>query len=212
MTRRRLGLCLGAVALTQCHEPKPAVVHRLLEEPWIKAWSAPEIAAGGSVSFAANFISLASGGPMSVCRFDEWDKLQVDPAQYEITYEARRMEGSDFFAALTFPAGRLDRCLSFINGGWGGGTTGLSNIDHTPASDNLTASLQKYVKEHWHHFKITVLPTEVAVHMDQRLIARTAIAGHIIDLRPGDIEACAPLGFASYETSGEVRNMLLKPL
>ena len=46
---------------------------------------------------------------------------------YELTLEARRVDGNDFFCGLTFPVG--DECCSLILGGWGGSITGLSSID-----------------------------------------------------------------------------------
>ena len=50
---------------------------------------------------------------------------EVPTNNYEISLEAMRVEGSDFFCALTFPVGN-DPC-SFIVGGWGGGVVGLSS-------------------------------------------------------------------------------------
>ena len=46
---------------------------------------------------------------------------------YEIELDAQRVDGSDFFCGLTFPIG--DEKCTWIVGGWGGGTVGLSNVD-----------------------------------------------------------------------------------
>ena len=45
---------------------------------------------------------------------------------YEISLEAMRVEGSDFFCGLTFPVGK--DYLSLIVGGWGGRRGGV--IEH----------------------------------------------------------------------------------
>ena len=52
---------------------------------------------------------------------------------YEIRWEARRVQGGDFFASLTFPVG--NSFCTFVNGGWGGDIVGLSSIDGWDASD-----------------------------------------------------------------------------
>ena len=42
---------------------------------------------------------------------------------YEIRFEAARLEGKDFFAAIIFPV--KDSHCSWINGGWDGTVVGL---------------------------------------------------------------------------------------
>ncbi|MBL9118111.1 MAG: hypothetical protein JNJ83_24100 [Verrucomicrobiaceae bacterium] len=213
MNRRKFSAAIGSLALTKCSKvPPPVATHSLLSAKWQSRWKVPVIPEVGRAEVKENSIRLESGAPMTVVRFDALDELGVNLAHYEVNFEARRIEGNDFFAALTFPIGSKDRCLSFINGGWGGGTTGLSNIDHTPASDNLTASLQRYVLGQWYGFNLMVTPEEILVRMDGRSIIRTAAQGQHFGLRPGDIELCAPFGFASYETVGEVRSVMIKSL
>ncbi|MBN2588491.1 MAG: hypothetical protein JXA96_01410 [Sedimentisphaerales bacterium] len=46
---------------------------------------------------------------------------------YEITLEAMRVEGSDFFCGLTFPVD--ENPCTLIPGGWGGTLCGLSCIN-----------------------------------------------------------------------------------
>ena len=213
MNRRRFSAAIGAVALAQCADQStPSPVHSLLSAQWLSKWTTPMVPEAGRVVVNESSIRLDSGAPMTVVRFDALSELGLNLAHYEVTFEARRVEGTDFFAALTFPVGSQDRCLSFINGGWGGGTTGFSNIDHTPASDNLTASLQRYVLGQWHAFRVLVSPEEILVTLDGRSIIRTAVQGHHFGLRPGDIELCAPFGFASYETTGEIRAISIRSL
>ncbi|MEZ6113002.1 MAG: hypothetical protein R3C99_18620 [Pirellulaceae bacterium] len=55
---------------------------------------------------------------------------------YELSLEAKRLDGTDFFCGLTFPVG--DTHCSFIVGGWAGGVVGLSSIDGLDASENQT--------------------------------------------------------------------------
>jgi len=51
----------------------------------------------------------------------------VPKTNYELSLEARRMSGNDFFCGLTFPIAGTN--VSLIVGGWGGGLVGISSID-----------------------------------------------------------------------------------
>ena len=57
-------------------------------------------------------------------------------SDYEVTLEAMRVDGNDFFCGMTFPAGK-DPC-TLIVGGWGGTVVGLSSINGMDASENET--------------------------------------------------------------------------
>lgn len=57
---------------------------------------------------------------------------------YELSLEAMRVDGSDFFCGLTFPVG--SNFCSFIVGGWGGGVVGLSSLNSEDASQNETTN------------------------------------------------------------------------
>jgi hypothetical protein len=149
---------------------------------------------------------------MTVAKFTGWKATGLPLVNYAVEYEARRVEGADFFAALTLPVGSLDRCISFINGGWGGMTTGLSNIDDMTAKENATTSSQTYELGKWYAFRIEVRKDGIQVWMDGRKIINAATEGYRIGLRPGDIELCAPFGLASWETKGEVRRLEVMPL
>ena len=64
---------------------------------------------------------------------------------YEVSLEARRLEGTDFFCGLTFPVGK-EPCTLII-GGWGGTTVGLSNVD-----DYSAALTKAGVKHRFHRY------------------------------------------------------------
>ena len=51
----------------------------------------------------------------------------IPKSNYEIRLEAKRTDGNDFFCGLTFPV--QEGFATLIVGGWGGGVTGISNID-----------------------------------------------------------------------------------
>ena len=67
---------------------------------------------------------------------------------YEVSLEAMKIDGSDFFCGLTFP---VDNAFcSFIAGGWGGGVVGLSSIDGMDASENETTKYMKFDASRWY--------------------------------------------------------------
>ena len=94
----------------------------------LKGWKKTQFGGEGKVEVKDGRIVLHSGGPMTGITWTE-DFPKID---YEISLEAMRVDGSDFFCGLTFPVG--DKPCSFIVGGWGGGVVGLSSIDGSDAS------------------------------------------------------------------------------
>jgi hypothetical protein len=129
---------------------------------------------------------------------------------YEITLEARRTSGSDFFCGLTFPIG-TNSC-SLILGGWGGSLTGISSIDHMDASENSTGDSYKFEQNRWYQVCLRVTAEKIEAWIDKDRIINFEIEEHHLGMRAGEIEYCMPLGLATYQTRGEIRNMHLRRL
>src|SRR4051794_11096124 len=124
---------------------------------------------------------------------------------YELRYEAQRVKGGDFFAGLTFPVG--DSFCTFVTGGWGGDIVGLSSIDGWDASDNETRTYFEFDREQWYSLRLQVNDDRIQAWIDERPIIDVKISGRGISLRPGEIKLSAPLGFASYNTTGAIRKI-----
>ncbi len=124
---------------------------------------------------------------------------------YEVRFEAARLEGSDFFASLTFPAGG-SHC-TWVAGGWGGDIVGLSSLDGWDASDNETRSYYEFEAKRWYAFRLQVTAERIAAWINEESVIKVEIAGRRLELRAGEIELCAPFGFASYATTGGVRRI-----
>ena len=75
---------------------------------------------------------------------------------YEISLDAMRVDGSDFFCALTFPVG--ENPCTLVLGGWGGTLCGLSNLDYYDASENETTTFYAFEKNTWYHVRLRVIP------------------------------------------------------
>lgn len=131
-------------------------------------------------------------------------------SDYELRFEAARTLGGDFFASVTLPAG--GNYATWVLGGWGGDIVGISSIDGWDASDNETRSYMNFEIGRWYAFRIRVTDESIQAWIDGRRVVNVPIAGRAISLRPGDINLSAPLGFASYNTTGGIRNIEYRPL
>ena len=133
-------------------------------------------------------------------------------SNYEVRLEAVRLEGSDFFASMTFPV--QDSFCTWVTGGWGGDIVGLSSLDGWDASDNETRSYFTFENSRWYALRLQVTDDRIMAWIDEQIIIRVVITGRSIGLRPGEISRSAPFGFASYATTGALRKIeyrLLRP-
>ncbi|MGL6193419.1 MAG: family 16 glycoside hydrolase [Thermoguttaceae bacterium] len=121
-------------------------------------WAVADAAGHGPVEVKDGSIVIGMGAAASGIKY----KLDDFPkTNYEIRYEAKRGMGYDFFGALTFPVGE-SHC-TFVNGGWGGGTIGLSCIDRYDASDNQTSGYYRFDKKSWYEFRVRVTDSKIYV-------------------------------------------------
>ena len=137
-----------------------------------------------------------------------WTNGPTPTNNYEIALDALKSDGSDFFCGLTFPVG--DSFCSLILGGWVGSLVGLSSLDDLYASENETARHIDFDPNRWYHVRLRVTSAKIEAWLDDDKIIDAAIAGRKISLRPGPIEFCAPLGYATYRTSAAVRDFKLR--
>jgi hypothetical protein len=193
-------------------EPAPTEAIDLLSQDAVTRWQAAELTGAGAVKMQPGLIRLEAGQPVTAARFTGWEALALPLCDYEVKLEARRVEGNDFFATLTFPIGSLSTSASLVLGGWGGGLVGISSLDGQDASENSTRSEHVLVNDLWYQMRMVVKRDELMAWLDDRLVINTSLKGRRIGLRLGDIEACAPFGLASYGTTGEVRRLSIRRL
>ena len=204
---------LGSIVLCGCGKPPAALQSwRLLEPPLLAHWQSADVEGGGAVDLQPHELSLGMGKPMTCVRFTGWETLHLPVTDYAVEFEAMRMEGQDFFGAVTFPVRSLDTCATLVTGGWGGGLVGISSIDEQNANENSTRGEHQFVNGQWYRFRLEVRSEELKAWLDGRLVINTSIKARTISLRPGDIEKCAPFGVATYLTEGKVRNLSVQEL
>ncbi len=198
-------------------EPKPAEKAAAVWKPLfdgftLNGWKEAGFATQGAVSVERAF----QGGPGAIV-IDQTDSLNgitytnaVPKMNFEIALEAMKVDGSDFFCGLTFPVGE-SHC-SLIVGGWGGAVVGISNIDGNDASENETTQFMKFEPGKWHRLRVRVTPAKIEGWLDEQKIADVTTTGHKIELRPGEIDRCVPLGLATYQTKAALRDIRLRTL
>lgn len=128
---------------------------------------------------------------------------------YEISLEAKRVDGSDFFCGLTFPVGN-DPC-SFIVGGWGGSVVGLSSINGDDASENSTGTSMKFDDDRWYTIRVRVNKARIVCWIDKAQLVDEPLDGVKISIR-SEVEASKPLGIATWHTTGAIRDIRWRPL
>lgn len=175
-------------------------------------WEMVDIGGSGYVELNENkeVMVIRQGESLSGAIYKKAADLSIE--RYEITLEARRTAGVDFFCGLTFPIGKLDTCATLILGGWGGSVTGISSIDGLDAANNATGSYQRYEDNKWYVVRLRVTPDNLSAWIDGKQVVDIDIAGRKVGLRPGPIESYAPLSLTTYNTEAEFRRVKFRPL
>jgi hypothetical protein len=128
---------------------------------------------------------------------------------YELSLEAMRVEGSDFFCGLTFPVAK-DPC-SLIVGGWGGGVVGLSSLDGQDAANNETTKFMNFKSGQWYVIRLRVTPGKIQAWIDADKVIDCATEDRSVSIRL-EMEDSKPLGIATWATSAAVKNLRLRKL
>ena len=131
-------------------------------------------------------------------------------SNYEISLEAMKLDGNDFFIALTFPV--KDSHATFVVGGWGGGVVGISSVDDLNASENETMNIEGFEKDVWHKIRVRVTDNKLQAWIGEDQKVDLELEGRKISLLPGDIELSVPIGIAAYQTRARYRNIIWRNL
>jgi hypothetical protein len=166
----------------------------------ITGWEVTNFGPQGPVSVSGEQIILGMG---EGCTGITWNG-NFPKADYEVSLDAKRVEGNDFFCGMTFPAGK-DPCTLII-GGWGGTTVGLSSINGHDASDNSTRTLMKFEKNRWYHIRLAVTGNEIQAWIDSLSVVDFTIGSNKLSIRP-EVELSKPFGITSWNTTAALRNI-----
>lgn len=178
----------------------------LFDGKTLTGWKVTDFAGHGEVLVKDGTIVLETGQMTGIT----WTNgSELPTMNYEISLDAMRVEGSDFFCGLTFPVGK-DPC-SLIVGGWGGGVVGLSSIDSQDAANNETTKYVTFKSGRWYAIRLRVTPGKIETWIDEDKVIDVSTEGHTLSIRL-EVEESKPLGIASWSTTAALRNIKVRKL
>jgi hypothetical protein len=169
-------------------------------------WKATEFGGQGEVRVENGRIVVEMGAALSGIH---WTGGDVPTVNYELALEAMKIDGSDFFCGIAFPY--KDSFCSFVAGGWGGGTTGLSSVDGMNASENETSGFLEFAKDRWYAFRLRCTDDKIEVWIDGKQVVNLETKDRKISIHPA-MELSCPLGLANFTTTSAFRNITLRRL
>ncbi|HEY3863931.1 MAG TPA: DUF1080 domain-containing protein [Verrucomicrobiae bacterium] len=170
-------------------------------------WAVTDFAGHGPVTVDGGALKIAMGDDLGGIN---WTNGALPKTDYEISVDAVKKEGGDFFVGLTFPV--ADSSCSLILGGWGGGLAGLSSLDDQDASENETTRSMYFKTGQWYHVVLRVTPAKIQVWLDKDKIIDVTITDRKVSVRPGAIYMSEPLGMATFSTTAEYKDFKLRLL
>lgn len=224
-------LCAGIVALVSCGCTKPAPQnrssaavtaaqpasaapvlpaltepgkHALFDGKTLNGWGISDFSGRGPVTVTNGQINLGEGYMTGV----NWTGA-VPKMNYEISLEAKRVEGSDFFCGLTFPVG--EEFATFVVGGWGGSTVGISSVDGEDASQNETSTQMNFTNGQWYRIRVRVTPGKIDAWINDEQVVKLDTRERRLSIRL-EVEVSKPLGVATWNTGAALRNIQLTTL
>ena len=139
-----------------------------------------------------------------------WEgEFDIPRMNYEVTLQAKRVTGNDFFCGLTFPVN--DDYLTLVIGGWAGTVVGLSSIDGLDASENETSTMKVFERNRWYDIRLRVHNNIINVWINDIQLIDIDITGRELSLRP-EVLLSRPFGFTSWYTKAALKNIKLTVL
>ena len=184
---------------------EPIDKNALFDGKTLDGWKITEFGPQGPVYVSDGKIILNYGDG---CTGITWEK-EFPKVNYEVTLEAQKTSGNDFFCGITFPVN--EEFCSLIVGGWGGPVVGLSCIDGKDASDNNTKILKRFDKNVWYKIKLTVTDEKITAWIDNEKLVDFTYSGHELYVRP-EVELSKPFGICTWVTTGELREIQMVEL
>jgi hypothetical protein len=202
-------LILGLTfAFSACSEIDNPIATRcrwkaLFDGESLTGWKSTQFGGEGQVRVEGSAIVLSFGKDLTGITWQE----DFPTYNYEISLEAQRVKGSDFFCGMTFPVG--DSFCSFIVGGWAGPVVGISNVDGLDASENETSRLKKFENGRWYEVRVRVSSEKVKAWIDGEEYVDLSIEEHRLTVRP-EVRLSRPFGIASWQTIAALRNIRIR--
>ncbi len=205
LTALALGLLLPAAAAPGA-DKDDAGWKALFDGKSLAGWEAADYYGAGKVRAQDGAIVLERGKIMTGVVYKRGDFPKMD---YEVTLEGKKVAGEDFFCTTTFPVG-ASYC-SLVVGGWSGSVVGLSSIDYADASENETRKDMEFKTGRWYRVRVRVTRQRIEAWIDRDKVVDLDTEGRRISTRI-ECNACKPFGIATYQTTGQVRDIRVRAL
>ncbi|WP_207398980.1 3-keto-disaccharide hydrolase [Bremerella alba] len=198
-------LLIALPVLAEEAQEKPKA-KSLFDGKTLEHFDVPQFGGEGAVEVKDGVITMGQGAMLTGITYKNAD---FPRSNYELTWEARRTMGIDFFAAVTFPV--KDKYCSFVPGGWGGAVVGLSNVDGADASENETTTYIAFKDEQWYQFKLRVTDKKIEAWIDGKQVIDVTLEGKKISTR-SEVDLSEPMGIVAWQSAGEIRKIELRVL
>lgn len=168
-------------------------------------WKSSEFGGGGELEVEDGKLKI---GYAEGCNGVRWTK-EFPKTDYELSLEAMRVDGTDFFCGLTFPVGSSP--CSLIVGGWGGSVVGLSSLDGQDAAHNETTRSMTFKQGQWYRIRLKVTDAKIQAWIDDKPVVDVATKDRKISIRI-EVERSKPLGICTWCTTGAIRDIKYRRL
>lgn len=176
----------------------------LFDGKTLSNWKTAEFGAHGEPYVKDGMLVLPVGDPMTGVT---WAGAPIPTLDYEISFEAQRMDGSDFFGTITFPV--RTSFASLVIGGWGGGVCGISSLDGDDAARNSTTTYKNLENKRWYKIRLRVTHNRLEAWLENEQIVNVDTGGKLISTR-SEVDLNKPLGFSSYQSTAALRNIRIR--
>jgi hypothetical protein len=166
-------------------------------------WVVSDFYGKGLVRVEGDTVILEKGNDMTGVAW----RGPVCKNNFEVSLEAKRVGGSDFFCGLTVPFN--DTHCSLVLGGWGGNVCGISSLDYEDAANNDTTSFHEFKMDTWYKVRLRVTPEKIEAWIDDEQIVDCTVGKRKVGYR-WEVEPSFPFGISTWQTAGAIRNIELK--
>jgi hypothetical protein len=184
----------------------PRNVRVLFDGTSLDNWKPSNFGGEGDVELIDGMVVMQRGADLTGIH---WAGEPLPKVNYEVTLEAQRIDGSDFFCGIVFPVG--ESFCSFVAGGWGGSVVGLSSVDDIYAAENETGTYAAFNDQEWYKFRLRVSESAITAWIDGKQYVRLKTKGRKLSLHPA-VEPAKPFGVSCYATVAAVRDIQLREL
>ena len=129
-------------------------------------------------------------------------------ADYEVSVEARRLEGNGAFCHMAFRVGAT-HCFLVVGGM--GNIVALDEVDKLNMHGNETTTRMDFEQERWYTIRLRVTRERVVVWLGDRKVIDLSGAADRLSL-PFAWQGLMPFGVGTWQTKAAMRNIKLRRL